>query len=132
LLSELIDSVSLALAADHPSIIPVILALRKQHLLTLVESLVPGGHALVVFDFVSSNSLPNLMQIDQSHLNQALVEAINAKNFFTGLNPFAIRAELQTNPEFAARINEIHLHPPWRWDIGSKQFAVAAISFRRN
>jgi hypothetical protein len=132
LLSQLIDSLVLALGTNHPSIISMILAIRKQHLRTLVQSLVPDGRGLLVFDFVSSHSLPNLMQIDDCHLNQSLVEAINAKNFFTGLNPFVVQAELHQHPDFAGRITDIRLHPPWRWDIGKKQFAVSAISFRRS
>ncbi len=132
LLSQLIDSLVLALGINHPSIVVLILALRRQHLRTLVQALVPGGRGVLVFDFVSSQSLPGLMQIDDSRLNQTLIEAINAKNFFTGLNPFAIQAELQTHTDFAGLITDIRLHPPWRWDIGIKQFAVSAISFCRS
>ena len=131
LLSQLIDSVVLGLGLDHPSLVPIILAMRKQHLRTLVQSLVPGGRGLLIFDFVSSQSLPNLMQIDESRLNQTLIEAINVKNFFTGLNPFAVQAELANQADFAGLITDIRLHPPWRWDIGQKQFAVTAISFHR-
>jgi len=131
LLSQLIDSVVLVLGTNHPSIVPIILALRRQHLRTLVHSLVAGGRGLLVFDFVSSQSVPGLMQIDDARLNQTLIEAINAKNFFTGLNPFAVQAELKTHSDFAGLITDIRLHPPWRWDIGIKQFAVSAISFRR-
>ena len=73
-----------------------------------------------------------MLQIADSRMNQTLIEAINAKNFFTGLNPFAIQAELQTDADFAGQITDIRLHSPWRWDIGKKQFAVTAISFRRS
>lgn len=132
LLSQLIDSLVLALGLDHPSIVPLILALRKQHLRTLVQSLVQGGRGLLIFDFVSSQSLPNLMQIDEGHLNHTLIDAINAKNFFTGLNPFAVQAEMATHADLAGLIRNIRLHPPWRWDIGQKQFAVSAISFVRS
>ena len=132
LLSQLIDSLVLALGQDHPSIVPLILALRKQHLRTLVQSLVQGGRGLLIFDFVSSQSLPNLMQIDEGHLNHTLIDAINAKNFFTGLNPFAVQAEMATHADLAGLIRNIRLHPPWRWDIGQKQFAVSAISFVRS
>ena len=132
LLSQLIDSLVLALGQDHPSIVPLILALRKQHLRTLVQSLVQGGRGLLIFDFVSSQSLPNLMQIDEGHLNHTLIDAINAKNFFTGLNPFVVQAEMATHADLSGLIRNIRLHPPWRWDIGQKQFAVSAISFVRS
>jgi hypothetical protein len=132
LLSELIDSIVLAMGASHPNIAPVILALRKQHLRTLIQSLRPGGSGVVIFDFVSNQTIPELMRIDERILNVALADAIHAKNFFTGLNPFAVQAELQTHPDFSGLVTDIQLHSPWRWDIGQKQFAVSAISFRRS
>ena len=131
LISQLLDSVILAMGANHPSLVPIILALRRQHLRAIVHNLSAGGSGVFVFDFVSTQTLPNLMQIDESRLNQTLIEAINAKNFFTGLNPFAVQTELQSHADFAGLIKDIQLHPPWRWNIGKKQFAVSAISFRR-
>jgi hypothetical protein len=131
LLSQLIDSAQLALGANHASLFEVILALREQHLRTLVQTLAPGGRGLLISDFVSSQSLPQLMQIEASRLAPTLLQAIAAKNFFTGLNPFAIQNALQTNPQFAGTLADIQLHHPWRWDIGRKQFAVFAISFQK-
>jgi hypothetical protein len=132
LLSELIDSVFLAMGGNHPALAPVILALRRQHLRMMIQSLRVGGFGLVIFDFVSSQTLPELMRIDERILNSALVDAINEKNFFTGLNPFAVQAELKTHPDFLGLVTDVRLHPPWRWDLGHKQFAVSAISFRRS
>lgn len=132
LLSQVIDSVFLTMGSNHPAIVPIILAIRKQHLRTITQSLVQGGRGLVVFDFLSSQTLPNLMQIDDAQLNQSLIGAINAKNFFTGLNPYAMLAELQTHSDFAGLLSQIRIHQPWRWDIGKRQFAVTAISFSRS
>ncbi len=131
LLSQLIDSLKLALGLHHPSLNDLIFALRRQHLRSLVHSLVPGGCGLLITYFVSSQSLPNLMQIADSHLQTTLLEAIVANNFFTGLNPFAIQAELQNSVEFSSQVSDVKLLPPWRWDMGFKQFAVAAIAFKR-
>jgi hypothetical protein len=131
LISQLLDSVILALGANHPGLVPLLLALRRQHLRAIVHNLAANGRGVFVFDFVSRQTLPNLMQIDESRLNLTLVEAINAKNFFTGLNPFAVQAELQSHADFVGLITDIQLHSPWRWDIGKKQFAVSAISFQR-
>jgi hypothetical protein len=128
----LLDSVILALGANHPLLVPVVLALRRQHMRAIVHNLSANGRGVCIFDFLSSQTLPNLMQIDESRLRQALMESINAKNFFTGLNPFAVQAELQTHSDFAGLITDIRLHPPWRWNIGTKQFAVSAISFLRS
>jgi len=132
LLSELIDSVFLAMGGNHPALASVILALRRQHLRTMIQSLCAGGFGLVIFDFISSQTLPELMCIDESILNSVLVNAINEKNFFTGLNPFAVQSELQTHPDFLGLVTDVRLHSPWRWDLGHKQFAVSTISFRRS
>ncbi|MDX1928750.1 MAG: hypothetical protein SFV81_19630 [Pirellulaceae bacterium] len=131
LISQLLDSVILALGANHPGLVPLLLTLRRQHLRTIVHNLADHGRGIFIFDFVSSQTLPNLMQIDEGRLSQTLVEAINAKNFFTGLNPFAVQAELQSHADFVGLIADVQLHSPWRWDIGKKQFAVSAISFQR-
>ncbi len=131
LLSQMIDSVNLSLGANHPLFVPIVLALRRQHLKSLVQCLAIGGRGVLVFDFVSSQSLPGLMRLEESRLGQALFEAIQAKNFFTGLNPFAVQAELQSHADFVGRVTDVRLHSPWRWDIGVKQFAVSAISFTR-
>ena len=130
LLSQMIDSLVLAIGPQHPSLVELVLTLRRQHLRTLVQALVPGGRGVLVTDFVSSQTLPNLMRIPESQLNGALFEAIAAKNFFTGLNPFAIQAELKSE-SLADEVTDVWLVPPWRWDIGVKQFAVAAILFKR-
>ena len=120
------------MGGNHPALASVILALRRQHLRTMIQSIRAGGFGLVIFDFVSSQTLPELMRFDESILNSALVNAINEKNFFTGLNPFAVQAELQKHPDFLGLVTDVRLHPPWRWDLGHKQFAVSAISFRRS
>jgi hypothetical protein len=39
LLSELIDSFLLAVSGNHPALAPVILALRRQHLRMMIQSL---------------------------------------------------------------------------------------------
>ena len=131
LMSQLVDSIVLAIGAQHPSLVELILAVRRQHLRTLVQALVPSGRGVLVFDFVSSQTLPQLTQLAEGELNQALLAAIAAKNFFTGLNPFAVQSELTNHAEFVGKVSEVRLLPPWRWDIGVKQFAVSAIVFNR-
>jgi hypothetical protein len=129
LMSQLIDSMVMGLGAHSEGMVKVIQALRMQHLLLMVEQLVPGGRGVLVFDFVSTETLPELLAFSSEQLARQLMAAIQAKNFFTGLNPFAIRELLLSDPVLSPQLHQIQLHDPWRWQIPNKAFGVAAISF---
>ena len=131
LLSPLIDSAVLVLGAETPQLPELIQAIRHQHLLYLINSLTPGGRGILVFDFLSNQTLPDLMQIPEMELPKSLEQAIASRNFFSGLNPFVIHQLLQSESAFRSRIDDVRLTPPWRWSLGSKQFAVAAVTFKR-
>jgi hypothetical protein len=131
LLSQLIDAVVMTIGSDQPRLPEIIQAVRQQHLLYMINSLAPAGRGVLVFDFLSSQTLPQLMKIPDQQLTATLQQAIASRNFFTGLNPFVLHHILSTNDLFCGRIDTVRLTTPWRWSIGSKQFAVAAITFRR-
>jgi hypothetical protein len=131
LLSQLIDSLVFGLGESHPDFTATALLLRKQHVLLVADSLAPGGRGLLVFDFVSSQTLPQLMNVQSTLLTELLFAAVQSRNFFTGLNPFAVQSELKTSPVFVGMLKEVMLWRPWRWSFGSKSFGVAAISFER-
>jgi hypothetical protein len=129
-LTQLIDSVCMALPADHPLRNELILTVRNRHLDIIVEWLQPGGVGVLVTDFVSSESAPELARIEESLLLQAASQWIAKGNFFTGANPWAIR-DFYRNSRHSPLFKDVRVTEPWRWDIGAKQFAVAAVIVRR-
>lgn len=131
LLTELIDALTRRLN-DAPALVDLILGLRRQHLQRMVAAIEPGGHGLLITDFVSSETLPGMVAASSEETFQELVrEAVDAQNFFTGCNPLAIRRQLQEDAWFSSRVDDVQLSKPWRWSLGSKQMAVVAARFRR-
>ena len=104
--------------------------IRDGHLNLMSRLIRPAGVGVLVTDFVSSDTLPEL---NQANTAQAVLEvsrkAIETRNFFTGTNPWAIKDSLlKITPETSELPGSIA--PPWRWKIGpQRSYAVTAITF---
>ncbi len=130
LLTQLFDSVEMVLGREHPRLADVVLAMRRSHVQLMTRTLAPGGCGLLVTDFLSTTTYPALMEIPDGDFPAAMSQAVIDRNFFTGANPIAIQHQLRQTPEIATD-EPIELFGPWRWNLGPRQFAVAALSFRR-
>ena len=130
-LSQVIEFGVRLLGAEHSALTNVILALRRQHLEVMVSLLRPGGIGLLITDFVSSDTCPELREMSLDQLPAAASRWIAERNFFTGANPFAIKQFLEREME-AVEPTSVTLHKPWKWDLGPRIYAVAAIQFRRS
>lgn len=131
LLTQLIDSVCMAMPGDHPHFIELLLAVRNRHLKMIAELLNPDGVGILVSDFVSTETAPELAAMPDSEIPNAAMRWIKDQNFFTGVNPFMLRSHYQTDPATAAMVEFRKMARPWRWDIGMKQFAVCALAVQR-
>jgi hypothetical protein len=130
-LSQLIDSIYMGMAPAQPQRTELVLAVRNRHLEMMVDLLKPGGVGLLITDFVATETAPELAHLDDSQVPAAAVNWINQRNFFTGANPYAIRDYLQGLRDTGRAVENVQASPAWRWDIGAKQLAVSAVSFRR-
>ena len=99
--------------------------------LLMLAMLRPGGRAVLVTDFVSSDSCADLTTVSESHLPRAAERWISQQNFFTGANPFAVKRHLVENPELPVDRESVEIVRPWKWDFGSRVYAVSAIRFQR-
>lgn len=130
-LSQLIDSARRSLPETHPSHVPVVLETRNAHLRLMARLLKPGGAGLLICDLTSSEAYPPLSTVPEHRLGEAMSYLISTHNFFTGVNPFAIHALFQTDPELAACSYQGLWHP-WRWQISaSREYLVYGLSFQR-
>jgi threonine dehydrogenase-like Zn-dependent dehydrogenase len=129
LLSQLVRAAVQAWGADHPQVGERALALRDRHLELLVELARPGGRAILVTDFVSDTTYPRLLTIgdddDLAALERTLVEA---RNFFTGANPFAIRRAISNHAAVASQ----RVEGRWIWRPADRAFLVVALSVERH
>lgn len=130
-LSQLLDSVYLGVPVDHPWRAELVLAVRNRHLEIMIELLRQGGVGVLIADFVATETAPELARLDDSQIPAAAVHWINERNFFTGANPYAIRDFLVGLANDGHAVENVDVSPAWRWDIGAKQMAVSAVTFRR-
>ncbi|MFG0263157.1 MAG: hypothetical protein ACF788_12265 [Novipirellula sp. JB048] len=125
LVSQLIDSVVIALGADHPACDELILSVRDGHLGGLGAWTHKRGASILITDFVSSDTLPELPGIRETQLQSCVHHAVAQRNFFTGLNPAVLLARMR---ELGRHRNATpQTHPAWRWTLGPRCYAVCAI-----
>lgn len=128
LLSQIIDSAATALP-NHPRLPELIATLRDRHLQQLVELVSPGGRGLLVTDFVSSDTAPELAEVPEPELSGYLMELLAAGNCFLGCDPRVLLERFRT--QLAERVSDVQLSSPWRWELGARTYAVTALRFRR-
>ena len=64
-------------------------------------------------------------------LPRAAQQWIDRQNFFTGANPFAVKRHLLEDRELPVERETVEIVRPWKWDFGSRIYAVSAIRFRK-
>jgi hypothetical protein len=131
LLSQLIESVVVTLGETHPRFLEVLTAIRSQHLRLLLDLTASGGTAILFADVVSSSTCPQLLSAHGAELPQVVGQAISARNFFTGMNPFVLKSLFESDPHLARRVESVDVSNPWLWDLGPRAYAVCAIRVRR-
>lgn len=104
---------------------------RRRHLRLAVDSTAPGGTAIVVFEVVSSDTLPALRDVADADLPELVLNAVVAGNFFTGLNPLALAQAVVDDPALSGRVARCKLAPPWRWNFGPRIYAATALCIER-
>ena len=118
------------LAEVHPRFNELVLAVRNRHLRLLSEMIAPDGFGILVTDFVSSDTCPELATVSNAELPSRAREWIASGNFFSGVNPAALRARFQEDEALLARGLAVEITQPWRWSLGSRYYAVYAILLR--
>jgi hypothetical protein len=128
LLSQLIESAVVSLGEGHRRFAEVVLAIRAAHLRLLARLLSPGGRAVLISDFVSSQTAAGLKVADPEwplFLKQTAAQ----RNFFHAVHPFAVMAHMQNDPLLKQTISAARPTGCWRWDQGARVYAVAAFEF---
>lgn len=128
-ISQVIDGAVMALGPTHPRLLEVVLTLRSNHLKRMARLLSPGGRAVLVTDFVSSDTLPALRAEHEPDWPALLAEITARGNFFHGLNPRHLLAALASDSELAAAVSDLRITGLWRWNQAKRVYAVAAIEF---
>lgn len=131
LLTQLIDTLVHRFGETHPRFAALVQAVRLGHLRLLASLAAPGGVAVLVTDFLSSEAYPPLSTLAPPMLGRALAEQVQKGNVFHGVHPGALMQALRGDAVLAARAEAIETAQPWVWDIGARHYAVCAVRFRR-
>jgi hypothetical protein len=127
-LSQLIEqAVTQSKLQDPRDALPLVQTIRRQHLLQMTDRLVGGGEAVLITDFVSSDTLPELTAVNEADLPNLVRRALSERNFFTGLHPAVLLDALRNDAALAPTVTDATLQSPWRWDFGPRIYAVFAL-----
>lgn len=129
ILSQLVEGAVAVVDEGNPKFSETIEAVRHQHLRIMIDLMKDGGIGVLVTDFVSSDSFPKLVTMEEKDLPAAAIHEIDAKNFLHGTNPFRIQQDLLRN--FSHEITRVQLVNPWRWKLGSRHYLVSALKFQK-
>lgn len=127
LLSQLIEMVIFSMDINQPACLKLMAAVRLRHLQLLLELTRPGGRAWLIFEVVSSMTLPELLKTPEPALLPLLQRAVAQQNFFTGLHPGILNRLFQEDPQLAANVAAVESLAPWLWSFFTRTYAVCAI-----
>lgn len=130
-LSQLIHQAVNAIGETHPQFESLMVAIRSQHFRTIIDFICDGGAGLVVSDFVSSESAPDMKDVPDIQFPEYLSQLLASRNFFHGVHPGILFSLLVGNSPLGSQVYNAEMLSPWRWDLGVRQYAVAAIRFHR-
>ena len=130
-LSQILSGLTQSVTDKHPQFLALIQAVRRGHLVRMLQLLKPGGRGILISDLVSSETTPALASIDDASLPKLLAHALATGNFFSGLHPGVMLQDLGTAPGVASSVDSPIMTAPWRWKMGTRVYAVYAITFRK-
>ena len=126
-LSQLMEVITQSVGVAHPRFLELVQAVRIGHLRLLMNLVAPGGAGVLISDVVSSETVPALGALSEKELPGALVQLLQARNFFHGVNPAIVTPLFKTDPILSPQITELQVARPWRWNCGSRLYLVYAI-----
>ncbi len=130
-LSQMLSAMTNLVTDKHPHFLPLIQAVRRGHLVRMLQLLKSGGRGILISDLFSSESTPQLTSIDEAGLPKLLAQALAAGNFFLGASSGCDAA----GPWNSSRHRIIDRISRYDRSValadGARAYAVYAITFRR-
>ena len=130
-LSQMLSAMTHLVTDKHPQFLLLIQAVRRGHLVRMLQLLKSGGRGILISDLVSSETTPLLTSINEASLPQLLAQALATGNFYSGLHTGVMLQDFGTAPGIASSIESRVMTATWRWQMGPRTYAVYAITFRK-
>jgi hypothetical protein len=116
------------------SYLRMLVAIRELHVRQLISALRPGGTGILVVDFVSSDTVPNLRLIPEDDTGGIGVVAKLCEgegNYFHGTQRRAVQ-DMLSSQAFSPLVEDVRFIDPWKWTLSeTKSYLVYAVQFRR-
>lgn len=116
---------------QHPSLPDFHHAIRSAHIRAMLNILKPQGFGMVVNQLINSKVMPSLPKVPPDKLEWVLSEVIQKGLAPIGASPLQLRDLLLHDQEIKGGFSQVHMLPPWIFDTGPLQFAMAGVSFRK-
>jgi hypothetical protein len=130
-LTQIVLSLLPVVGQHHQRVLELVRAVRAGHFASMLDALEPGGRAVFVSDLVSSDTYPGLAATPASELGRLAADLVARGNFFSGMNPAAIAAELGKEPAFNST-TDVRVERPWLWQLSQRRSYLAyAITFEK-
>ena len=128
ILSQLMFKIHECVREKNEDFAHLMFNVRKRHIELMLDCLSPGGIGLLITDFVSSDSLPEILKTDR--LQQVLQKGIKEQNFFHGMNPQRIHLTFGEE-SVRQQIDSLEVTSPWRWQTRRRVYACMAFKFQK-
>jgi hypothetical protein len=132
LVSQLIEGVVMSVPARAARFMQLLLGVRAGHLRLLARLAAPRGRGLLITDFVSSETVPELTTMGDDRVGELAERLAAAGNFFHGLNPVFLARLFEQDPVLRPLIARVSNRGHWIWTQRSRRYAVLAIEFERS
>jgi hypothetical protein len=91
LLSQLIDALKQQIGEQHPRFLPLVLAIRAQHLALMTQLVGSQGLVAVIVDFVSSLTCPDLDRVAEADLATYAAGQLARRNLIRSASKWSCR-----------------------------------------
>lgn len=127
LLTQLMETATYSLGSKHPRLRDVTHAIGAGHLRLVAALAAPGGVAHVVTEAISSDTLPELVSLHDSSLEETLNRAEQARNIFRGVDRPALLGTIRHDPWLRHRVASASTAGVWRWRLHEKDYLTYAL-----
>jgi len=130
--SQLVATLSLVVSPDSPTFSGLVTVLRATHVHLMLSLLAPGATGIFVGELASSDLCPALVAARPHELARLARRLVEERNFFTGMNPFALAATALGTAVRDGRARDVTIHAPWIWRLSPARCYLAyAVSFTK-